>query len=36
MFEKSKGGPVKSEEEEKNQKIVQFETYFKNLDPKFN
>lgn len=30
MFDKGKGA-VKSEEEERNQKVVQFDTYFKNL-----
>jgi molybdopterin synthase catalytic subunit len=34
MFEKGKGS-LKSEEEERNQKILQFESYFKNLEPKF-
>jgi hypothetical protein len=34
MFDKGKV-PLKMEEEERNQKIVQFENYFKNLDPKF-
>ena len=34
MFDKGKGS-VKVEEEERNQKIMHFETYFKNLEPKF-
>jgi molybdopterin synthase catalytic subunit len=34
MFDKGKGG-VKTEEDDRNQKIVQFEAYFKNMEPKF-
>lgn len=34
MFDKGKGS-VKVEEEERSQKIMHFETYFKNLEPKF-
>lgn len=34
MFEKGKGA-LKSEEDDRNQKIIQFESYFKNLEPKF-
>lgn len=34
MFDKGKGG-IKIEEEDRSQKIVQFETYFKNMQPKF-
>lgn len=30
MFDKGKGG-IKIEEEDRSQKIVQFETYFKNM-----
>jgi len=34
MFDKGKV-PLKVEEEERNQKIAQFESYFKSLEPKF-
>lgn len=34
MFEKGKGGS-KNEEEERSQKILHFESYFKSLEPKF-
>lgn len=34
MFDKGKGA-LKVEEEERNQKIMHFDTYFKNLEPKF-
>lgn len=34
MIDKGKGS-VKVEEEDRNQKIMQFETYFKNMEPKF-
>ena len=34
MFDKGKGA-LKVEEEERSQKIMHFDTYFKNLEPKF-
>ncbi len=36
MFEKGKGGSgSKAEEDERSQKVLHFETYFKSLEPKF-